>query len=498
MAQRVPSIPQIYRNLARWREILAVLSTFGVAEWLSRLEPGVRRRLVPIGREYAHLGQETRVRLALEQLGPTAIKLGQVLSTRSDLVGVRLAQELERLQTHAPPTPFTEVRATIESELGRSLDELFETFDPTPIASASIGQVHGARLPPSDVGGGEAVAGERVVVKVQHPGIARTVRIDLEILAGVAQLAERLPEFAFYRPTATVNELRRTLLRELDFASEERHLAEFRAMFEDQRGVRVPRPYPELSTHRVLTMERLDGIALRERDQLIASGHDVELVARRGVEAYMEMVFHHGVYHADPHPGNILVLPGNVVGLIDFGMIGRLDEQLREDVEDILLALSMGDGGHLASIIVRVGQVPIDLDHAALDVDIAEFVAHYATQSVGRFDLGGALSDLTELIRRHRIMLPARLSLLIKMLVVLEGSARLLRPDLDLVEVIAGYQRQIVLRRLSPKRRLFKILRLYGEMEHLFEVLPRGIADLLEQAQSGKLDVHLDHRGLEP
>lgn len=522
MARRIPSIPQIYRNVNRWREILAILGRFGISEWVSRLGPGLGRDLVPLGKEVAHLTHETRVRLALEELGPTAIKLGQVLSTRSDLVGVALAKELELLQTHAPPTAFEEVRRIVSEELGGSLEMLFATFDPVPIASASIGQVHGARLAPVtqrdedealledapvplavDAEGRahadlDQILGEDVVVKVQHPGIARIVRVDLEILSGLAQLAERVPEFRAWRPVATVSELQRSLLRELDFASEERHLSEFRAMFEDDGTVRIPRPFASLSTQRVLVMERLHGLPINDTVALRATGADLERLARRGARIYLEMIFRHGVYHADPHPGNVLALPGDVVGLIDFGMVGRLDEQLREDIEDILLSLLAGDARHLTTIITRVGQTPPDLDRAALDIDLAEFVAHYARQEAGDFDLGGALNDMVTIVRRYRIHLPARFSMLVKMLVVLEGSARLLTPRFSLLEVISGYQRQLVLRRLSPKRRAVKLLRIFGEVESLLEVLPRNVIDLLEQLQSGKFDVHLDHRGLEP
>ncbi|MEM9556958.1 MAG: AarF/ABC1/UbiB kinase family protein [Acidobacteriota bacterium] len=506
MARRIPSIPQIYRNVNRWREILGVVGKFGIGEGLARLGPGIARDLVPLGREVAHLSHETRVRLAFEELGPTAIKLGQVLSTRSDVVGARLAKELEKLQNHTPPTPFDAVRDTVEQALGQPLEQLFARFDPEPIASASIGQVHGARLLPSadPIEDPEAFAagppppGDEVVVKVQHPGIRRIVRVDLEILAGLAQLAERLPEYRAYRPVETVAELQRTLLRELDFTTEERHLSEFRSLFEDDGSVRIPRPYTDLSSERVLTMERLHGVTISETAALRERGHDLDRIARRGARIYMDMVFRYGVYHADPHPGNVLVLEGDVVGLIDFGMVGRLDAQLREDVEDILLSLLTGDANHLMALIIRVGQAPQDLDRPALDVDLAEFVAHYTRQEAGDFDLAGALTDMVNIVRRHRIQLPARFSMLVKMLIVLEGSARLLAPRFSLLEVISGYEKRLVLRRLAPRRRVLKLIRLYGEVENLLEVMPRHMIEILEQLQSGKFDVHLDHRGLEP
>lgn len=489
--QGLTAIPQIYRNLARWREILGVLSRFGLAEGVSRLSPSLARDLFrssAADAEVDALDHETRVRLALSELGPTAIKLGQVLSTRADVVGPRLARELEKLQTEAPPTDFEAIRPILESELERPLMESFAAFDPIPMASASIGQVHAATLPD----------GREVVVKVQHPEVERKVKVDLEILHGLAHLAERVPELRGYRPSATVVELQRILLREIDYGSEERHLAEFRRLFAKNDTVRIPEPVPSRSTRRVLTMERLDGIPLGDRAALEAAGRDLEEIARRGARIYLEMVFGHGVYHADPHPGNILILEGDVIGLLDFGMIGRLDEPLRDEIEEILLAVSAGDADYLTSILVRVGQVPMDLDHAAFGLEVAEFIAHYASQPIQDFDLGGALEDVVGLIRRYRITLPPRLSMLIKMLVVLEGSARILEPSFNLVEVIGPYQKHLLLRGFSFKRRFLKARRLVGEVEGLLEVLPRNLVDLMEQLQTGTFDVHLDHRGLEP
>ena len=494
------TIPQLYRNLARWREILSVLSRFGVSGWVQRLSPSLAKEMFPQAKkeDVEHLTYETRVRLALSELGTTAIKLGQILSTRPDLVGSAMAAELEQLQAHVPPSPAEEIRAAIEKEMGRPIDEAFLGFDDEPVASASIAQVHGARLPIGGKAQDDETDGERVVVKVRRPGVEKIVRVDLEILAGLAQLADRIPDFQNYRPSTFVAELNRSLVRELDFSSERRHLQEFRRLFEDDDNVYIPRPYPELSGKGVLVMERLDGVPLSDRERLEELDHDVERIARRGARVYMEMIFLHGVYHADPHPGNFVVMDGDVIGLLDFGMVGRLDEQLREDIEEILLAVSAGDASHLTSIIHRVGKVPHDLDIAALSLDVAEFVAHYSSQPIGDFDLAAALNDMVSMIRRYRITLPARLAMLIKMLIVLEGSARQLQPRFNLVEVIAPYQRKLLLRRLSPKRRALKLFRLYGELESLLEVLPRNLVDLMERLQSGRFDVHLDHRGLEP
>ncbi|HVX14831.1 MAG TPA: AarF/ABC1/UbiB kinase family protein [Pirellulales bacterium] len=487
---RISAIPQLYRNVNRWGEILSVLSKYGLANWVSRLDWEFAKRFFKDadGELLAQYRPEARIRLALTELGPTFIKLGQILSTRADLVGAELANELRLLQEDVRADSPEVVRATIEAELGRNIEALFAQFSDEPIASASIGQVHLARLR----------GGEEVVVKVQHAGIVEKVKIDLDILVGLAQMAEMVPEFAPYRPRSVVAEFQRTLRRELDFSREERHMRQFAGDFADDPTVCIPHSYPDLCTNRVLTMERLVGIRLMERERLISAGYDLEQVARRGADLYLKMIFVHGCYHADPHPGNLVVLPGNVIGLLDFGMIGRIDEPLRENIEEMFSALVEQDAVHLTSIITRIGMVPAQLDQAALSVDLSDFVSHYANQRLDEFDLGGALNEMLDIIRRYQIMLPERVAMLVKVFVMLEGTSRLLLPSFSLMEVVRPYQRQLVWRRLSPGRQARKLRRLYSEVEHLVEVLPRGLVDILHQVQTGRFDVHLDHRGLEP
>jgi ubiquinone biosynthesis protein len=487
---KISSIPHIYRHLNRWREILFVLSKYELANWIGRLGPDFAKDVLkaPGGTAIARHRWETRLRFAFGELGPTFIKLGQMLSTRPDLIGVDLADELQHLQTEVPGDPPERVRETIESELGRPMSEVFSEFDEVPIASASIGQVHRARLRD----------GQPVAVKVQHADIERKVLVDLDILSGLAQLSERIPEFQSYRPRAIVAEFRRVLRRELDFRREERHMQQFARDFAKDRTVHIPRTFPPLCTSRVLVMELVEGIKLSERERLAAEGFDLTEVARRGANLYLEMIFANSFYHADPHPGNVVLMAGNVIGLLDFGMVGRIDERLHEDIEEALLAVTDLDAEHLTAIITRVGAAPPDLDRSALCVDVADFIAHYGVQSLEGFDLSGALKEITEMIRQYRVSLPARIAMLIKVLVGLEGTARLLSPQFSLLEVMQPYRRRMRLRRLSPRRRIRKLRRFLTQLEHMIEALPRGVVDILEQVQSGRFDVHLDHRGLEP
>jgi ubiquinone biosynthesis protein len=487
---RIRTIPQVYRNVNRWREILSILSKYGLAGWLSRIDIAFAKGLLKNrnGQVLADESRETRIRLALEELGPTFIKLGQIMSTRPDLVGAGLAEELEKLQTNVPPDPARVVADLVEEELGRPLSDMFSEFSETPVASASIGQVHRARL----------ISGEEVAVKVQRRDISRRVRVDLDILQGLAQLAERIPELAPYRPCASVAEFQRALRRELDFDRERRHMEEFRRHFVGSDLVHIPRTFPEYCTDRVLTMEWFEGVALASPQATAQSGMDLCAIARRGTELYLEMIFRHGFYHADPHPGNLVLLEGGGIGLLDYGMVGRIDETLREEIEELLLAMVEQDSQQLGAVVMRVGSTPPTLDEAALGIDLADFVAHYAHQPAERFELAGALREMFELMRRHHIVLPAAMTMLLKVLIMLEGTGRRLAPTFSLMEVLKPYRKKMLARRISPSRQFRKARRIAYELEQLAEVFPRRMRDILQQVQSGRFDVHLDHRGLEP
>jgi ubiquinone biosynthesis protein len=262
--------------------------------------------------------------------------------------------------------------------------------------------------------------------------------------------------------------------------------------------VHIPRSYPELSTARVLTMELIEGTKLSDLSTASANGIDANEVARRGARLYLEMIFGHGFYHADPHPGNLVLMDENVIGLLDFGMVGRLDESLRDQIEEMLLAILDRDAYSLTAIIMRLGSVPPELDEATLSVELADFVDHYGNQPLEAFDLSGALREMIEVIRRYHIVLPTPLALLLKVLIMLEGTGRLLNPSFSLIEVMQPYRKQMWRRRISPVRRLKKLQRVYRDAEQLVELLPRRLMELLRQMQAGNFDVHLDHRGLEP
>ncbi len=505
MKRSLPSIPQLYRNVRRWAEIISVLSRYGLADWLSRLNIDLIKDWLKAaeGQPIADQPYPVRIRLALTELGPTFIKFGQVLSTRPDIVGAAIADELTNLQSNAPADEFEIVKATIEEQQGRPIDDIFAEFNPNPIASASIGQVHAATLKVTQIDYAES-DGKRnrdVVVKVRHPHIVNVVETDLDILAGLAQLADRVEDFRAYQPSQVVSEMSRMMRNELVLDRECRNLVQFRALFKNDKRIRIPQPLPDLCSEKMITMEHLKGIKLQDAKSRVKTDLqeiDLSTVAKDGANLYLQMIFKHGFYHADPHPGNIMLMPDGAIGLIDFGLVGRISEQLREDVEAMLVSIVNRDPIMLAGLVKRVGECPLDLNESALSNDIADFVGQYSTLVLSHFDMSGALRDFVEIVRRYKITLPYEASLLIKTLITLEGTARHLDPDFSLMEVMRPFQRMLMLKRLSPGRQLRKAQRFYIQLEQLVENLPARLSNILEQVQTGRFDIHLDHRRLGP
>jgi ubiquinone biosynthesis protein len=488
---KVNILTRLESNAHRVHEIIRVLAKYGLADWVKGLNyPWIQDRIRSFdGQHIPDLKVEERVRLALTELGTTFIKLGQMLSTQPDLVGPEMAEELAHLQTAAPADPPDTVRATIEAEFGKPLSNLFAQFEDAPLASASIAQVHLARLP----------SGEQVVAKVQHAGITDKIMPDLDILAGLAEWAEKhASRISLYRPVAVIRQFRRTLLRELDFAFERRNLEEFAEHFAQDDTVHFPRAYKQFSTRRVLTMERLDGILGTDYAALAASGADLNEFARRGANMYLQMIFRDAFYHADPHPGNLMLLPGCVVGVLDCGMVGRLDEELKEGLDEMLMAIATHDSADLGEIVLRLGFAPPATRLDELRADLSDFVAEYVGQSIQDMDLSGALNSLFEIIRRYNIILPPQLSLLLRTMVELEGIARRLSPEFSLAEVLSPFYTTMVRQRLSVQSILGRVRHAYRDWDRLLQSLPRDLGDLLKRVRDGTFSVHLDLRHMDP
>ncbi|MDZ4287165.1 MAG: AarF/ABC1/UbiB kinase family protein [Prosthecobacter sp.] len=488
---KIEPLARLERHAKRLGEIAGVATKYGLADMFGGFNyPWLNKRLLSAdGQILSDLTTAARVRLALTELGTTFIKLGQMLSTRADIVGVELAAELSELQANVPAQPVEAVYATIFQDFGQPIGELFAEFEEIPIAAASIAQVHGARLH----------TGELVVVKVRRSDIEGKVVTDLEIVQALAELLEKhSPASRPYQPVAIVRQFRRTLLREMDFTYEKRNLEEFATHFADDPTICIPQAYPDLCSHQVITMERLIGIPGTDILALKDSGEDLSEFARRGANMYLEMAFRDGFYHADPHPGNLMLLPGCTVGVIDCGQVGRIDDELRDEVEALLLAIVENDSVQVTEQVLRLGAVPLDCPRERLRTDLDDFMADYVGHPLTDINVGQALTSLIEIIRRYHITLPPPLALLLKTIIVLEGTSRRFSPEISLAELMQPFCQRMMLRRLSPSRLMRRARRSYRDWEHLIGTFPRNLADLLARFRDGTLTVHLDHRHLDP
>lgn len=475
-------------DLARAAEVAGVLVKYGLAAWLTEVnwQPAHDAIKSYNGEAISHHPFEARVRLALTDLGTTFIKLGQMLSTRPDIVGQPLAAELSKLQRHVPPDPPEVVIKMVEDELGRPISECFASFNPVAIASASIGQVHDAYLK----------SGRHVVVKVQHQGIEGVVRRDIDILRFLAEIAEGNETLRRIQPKGLIREFSRTTLNELDFRREQRNLQVFRRNFADDETIVFPRSYPELTTSRVLTMDFIKGVRVTEGAKLDKLEIDRQELAGRGATAFIKMIFRDGFYHSDPHPGNFIVLKDGKIGLIDVGMVGHIDEMFRTQIEDILMSAGDRDAEHLTDNVLRLTGTPHHFDRRALSAELSELFEEYGTQSVGEFDIGGMLNRVTDILHEHKLILPGRMSMLIKCLVLLEGTGRLLSPTFSLASLLAPWRSEFVNRRYSIRARFKRLSRMYADWERLAQSIPRVVFDAMDKLERGQFAIRLEHRNL--
>jgi ubiquinone biosynthesis protein len=475
-------------DLVRAGEVARVLVKYGLAAWLTDVEWESLHNALKSqeGEILSDQPFEARMRLALTDLGTTFIKLGQLLSTRPHLVGDALAAELSKLQENTPPDNPEVARRTVETELGRPIEECFKRFDAVASASASVGEVHRASLK----------SGRRAIVKVQHPGIEGVVRRDLDILGFLAELAEKNEHMRRYQPVALIREFSRTTLNELDFRRELRNLQVFRRNFAEDQTVVFPKPYPELTSGRVLTMQFIKGCRVSDSKGLEKIDVAPQQLAERGANIFIEMIFRDGFYHADPHPGNLLVLPDGKIGILDAGMVGRIDERFRHQIEEILLAAGDRDAQRLVDAVTDICGTPRGLDRGALSTDLTEFFEEYGTQAVGQFDVSGALTGVAGILHEHQLVLPGKLSMLIKCLIILEGTGRLLSPSFNLAELLRPWRQTIVRRRFSPKAQLRNLRRIYTDWEKMLELAPKAVLAIIDQFEKGSFAVRLEHRHL--
>lgn len=483
----------VVRDLPRLRDIIAILVRHGMGNLVQRLglAKGIEKAgdllHLPGKHEIEALEPQVRMRLALEELGPTYIKLGQVLATRVDMFPPEWIAEFEKLQSAAPAVSFDVLLPEMQSALGCDPGEVFDELDPVPIGSASIAQVHRARLK----------SGEEVVLKIRRPGIIPKIEADLRVLRHVAQLAEfEFPELRRYQPVKIVDEFSKSLRRELNLSTEARHLERFAQNFANHAEIEIPRIYWEWTSERLNVQSYVGGIPGNDLEAIAAAGLDRRVLAARGADAVLKMVLIDGYFHADPHPGNVKYLSGNRLAFLDFGMVGRLPHPRRDQIVDLLAALAQRDEHGILNVLVEwAGDAVIDEDKLA--ADIADFIFNYENLSLREVQFGTLLNDIVALSREHQLMLPADLTLLFKALISLEGLGRQLDPDFQMVSHLTPFVKQVVMARYNPAALLRRGKDGVLEALNVLAGVPKDIGKLIKQARRGNLRIDLDLKRLD-
>lgn len=474
------------KDLPRYRQILATLVRYGYQDMVAalHLEKMVRPlERVALGEGVPPQDRARRLRLVCEDLGPTFVKLGQVLSTRPDLLPEAYTAELSSLRDDVRPFPFAEAETILTEEYGRPPAEVFATLDPTPVASASISQVHRATLPD----------GRLVALKVRRPGIEKMVQADLDILKNIAQLAERrLPFLVPYGPVALAREFERTIRREMDFNVERRTMERCLAQFASDPSAHIPFVVKELCTARVIVMEFIGGCGPDDLEGLRRMGVDPHAVAVRGARILLTQIFRFGFFHADPHPGNLRVLPGGVIVPLDYGMFGQLDAVTRERIADLFSGLLAQDTDRVLRALDALEIRGEHVDPRALRRDAAELVAAYSDLTLDNIDLGVLLRELIGFIRTHHLHIPPDLVLLIRSLVTIDGLGRSLDPHFDIAGELYPFLRQLTLRRFHPWRLMSQSLRTAEDFQRVTMLLPQVLGQALESFRRGELTVRFD------
>jgi ubiquinone biosynthesis protein len=425
----------------------------------------------------------------MEELGPTFIKLGQIASTRSDLVPPEYQAELAKLQDAAPTVPVKEIRETIASELGQSVDLTFGHFDPVPLAAASIAQAHASVLPD----------GTDVVVKVRRPSVVEQVETDLAILQSLSVRASRHWEPAReYDLVGLAREFAQSLREELDYIYEARNADKFASNFADDTDVHIPRVFWDATTARIVTMERVRGFKVSDSDALASAGLHGHVLAERCSRILLTMVFDHGFFHADPHPGNFFIEPNGRIGMIDFGMVGTVDERTQDQLATLLLAITTQDAERLTDAFLDLGVAREHVDRGLLQVELQRLVGRYDGQPLGDMAIGPLLEEAFGIVRRHHLQLPANLALLLKTLVMSEGVGSQLDPDFHLASVLVPYSQRLILRQYSPQRWARELTHAGVDAVRLAIDLPVQMHRILADLERGNLAISVRPAGVEP
>jgi ubiquinone biosynthesis protein len=492
--RKISAIGRTYRNLNRFRQILAVLFRYGFGDLLElvKLEQYVEAGLRILSKKQPvrveRLTAPQGLRMALEELGPTYIKLGQILSSRPDLVPVEFIRELTKLQDKVPPFPFSALKQIVEGELGSSVETLFAAINEAPLASASIGQVHRARLKD----------GQEVAVKVQRPGIQKTIEVDLEIMLYLATLMERhIEELALHRPVKIVEEFARAVEKELDYHLEAANMERVALNFRHDSFTCIPKVFREFSTQRVLTTEFVDGIKVSDLEHLEAAGLDRRLITDRGADVLLRMVFVDGFFQADPHPGNIFVLPENRICLIDFGQVGSVGRRTREAFVDLIEGVVSRDPQHTARVFLELAEWEEQPDGRVFETEVSEFMNRHLYRPLKDIHIGGLLHHLLELAARHRLRIPPDIFLMMKSLTTVEGVARMLDPDFDIFGKITPFVHKVMLERFSPQRLSSEVFQAASDLMRFSRQFPNDLLAISRLLREGRILLRVENQATE-
>ncbi|OAB42854.1 ABC1 kinase family protein [Paenibacillus glacialis] len=472
-------------HTGRYREIAMALMRHGFGYMVEELElfqvlTLPRRWITHESLETKSIGE--RIRHVLEDLGPTFIKLGQLASTRSDLLPDAIIQELVKLQDQVPAFSSETARGILEQELDVAIKDAFSWFEDTPIAAASIGQVHMGKLR----------TGETVAVKIQRPGVVKMVSRDLDIISGLAVMIEKRWEWAQqYQLTRIVAELSKSILAELDYSQEARNTEKISLQFQTDRHIYIPRIYWEFTSSRVLTMEYIDGIMLSRRDQLLDNGYNLKEIAERVTNGMLHQIFIEGFFHGDPHPGNLLVRKDGSIAFIDFGMVGRLSADMKDQLSALIIALMRKNTDGMVRAILKLGLFPVEGDISLLRADLDRLRDEYYDIPFSELSMGKALNDLFGVARHHQIVIPPDLTLLGKSLLTLEGVMEKLDPSLSIIDMAEPFGKKLLKERFSAERLQKKFIGgVTGLLEGMLE-LPGQARQLSSLISKGKLKVEI-------
>lgn len=459
---------QAVKNVQRLRQIVSVFSKYGFVDVVDRMRLGrfLPSRLAAFAASQADKSPAERIRLAFEELGPTFVKLGQLLSTRPDLLPENFIEELVKLQDNVPPMPFEMARGVIERELGRPLGACFREFREKPLAAASIGQAHEAWL----------ASGEHVVVKVQRPEIERIISTDISLLAFLASMLEKyVPESRILGPKTIVDEFFRTLNYELDFVVEAANMNKIAENMRDTPEIVIPRVFKALTTRKVLTLEKLEGIPGNDLKALEAAGVDRKRVVDIGARAFFKSVMIDGLFHGDLHGGNLFILPGNRIGIIDFGIVGRLSQKSRDQLASMVMSLLSEDYENLCYQYAELGAVGPSIDFDGFQREVRNTLSPYLGLALAEINLGRVLIDATQIAARYSIKVPGDWMIVFKAILTLEGMGRSLDPSFDLLAVGQELVKELVKNQYSPQRISKDLLWVAKDMATLLQALPRQV-----------------------